>query len=256
MFGSEQDSLPCCLCAGQGSGRIPGCGVSGCCAQGLLCSPCSSSTALRGCRQRRLCSAGTFWESTGHSPALLRWRCQCKNSLIWSASLRDPVGIFVLVVLGLNRGKDPTEAMKKSCGNRRGALGSGGGQRRSFVGAAALPGFGASPLRCPHSSRSRPAGWRSGTKEETPAVPGRRPDGLQPLRGPQRWLRGPGQPPRPAEPPPPAAPGPGVALYAHFRPEVRVPPPRWRPLRVSRKAAVAAGREPEPPAQVRAGGAG
>lgn len=128
MFGSEQDSLPCCLCAGQGSGRIPGCGVSGCCAQGLLCSPCSSSTALRGCRQRRLCSAGTFWESTGHSPALLRWRCQCKNSLIWSASLRDPVGIFVLVVLGLNRGKDPTEAMKKSCGNRRGALGSGGGR--------------------------------------------------------------------------------------------------------------------------------
>lgn len=128
MFGSEQDSLPCCLCAGQGSGRIPGCGVSGCCAQGLLCSPCSSSTALRGCRQRRLCSAGTFWESTGHSPALLRWRCQYKNSLIWSASLRDPVGIFVLVVLGLNRGKDPTEAMKKSCGNRRGALGSGGGR--------------------------------------------------------------------------------------------------------------------------------
>lgn len=144
--------------------------------QGAVLRGCSAPHAAVAQRceaaDRRLCSAGTFWESTGHSPALLRWRCQCKNSLIWSASLRDSVGIFVLVVLGLNRGKDPTEAMKKSCGNRRGALGSGGGR--------GAPSWGLRPSRglALHLSAVRTAAalipqvGEAGRRKKPPRSPG------------------------------------------------------------------------------------
>lgn len=120
------------------------------------------------------------------------------------------MGTFVLVVLGLNRGKDPTETIKKSFRNGREASGSlgewGGAQSRSSLGAAALPGFSTSPLRCPTARDSRPhphlAGGSSGAKEEDPR--GLREAAGRPAAAPRARprLRSPGPPPRPAELPP------------------------------------------------------
>lgn len=150
--------------------------------------------------------APPFWESAGRSPALLCWRCQCKNSLIWSVSSRDLVGTFVLVVLGLNRGKDPTEAIKKSFRNGREASGSlggkGGGRAAPPSGLRRSRGstlhFSAVPQHT--TAAPVPQVGETGRRKRPPRSPGGGRPAVAPRARP--CLHSPGRPPRPAELPP------------------------------------------------------